>query len=238
MRPAGAGARTARRLHPSSDDHAPGRDTEEAHAKAERRRHQDVAPRLTPRADLHQSDGLPAEGRIRRETAHDPHRQEQPRRVRNEQRRRADLLDEPDEERADDVDDEGAVRKIGAEPASRQTRGEIAEPRPERAAQADQDEALHGSRPPSTTGARPSPVVSPRQTISIGSSTNTVYVRGRPRSASLGSTYMMDVRPRISRGSIATRTKLVGSCFDATASTGSRPLSNQAPPGVTVRAGV
>src|SRR6266511_2056327 len=73
--------------------------------------------------------------------------------------------------------------------------------------------------------------------MSMGSSTYTVYVRGRPRSASFGSTYMMEVRPRISRGRIATRTKLVGSSFDETANTGSRPLSNQAPPGITLRAG-
>src|SRR5215470_11273460 len=73
--------------------------------------------------------------------------------------------------------------------------------------------------------------------ISIGSSTNTVYVRGRPRSASFGSTYMIDVRPWISRGRIATRTKLVASSFAASARTGSRPLSNQALPGVTFRAG-
>src|SRR5437867_12718535 len=75
------------------------------------------------------------------------------------------------------------------------------------------------------------------QAIAIGASTYTVYVRGRPRSASFGSTYMIEVRPRISRGRIATRTKLVGSSFDATANTGSRPLSNQAPPGSTLRAG-
>src|SRR2546427_696300 len=48
---------------------------------------------------------------------------------------------------------------------------------------------------------------------------------------------MMDVRPRISRGRIATRMKLVASSFDATASTGPRPLSNHAPPGVIRRAG-
>src|SRR3990172_5733053 len=47
----------------------------------------------------------------------------------------------------------------------------------------------------------------------------------------------MDVRPRISRGRTDTRTKLVGASCDATASTGSRPLSNHALPGVIVRAG-
>src|SRR4029077_12805284 len=55
------------------------------------------------------------------------------------------------------------------------------------------------------------------------------YDGGRPRRASLGFTYMIDVRPRISRGRMATRMKLVGSSFDATASTGSRPLSHHAP---------
>ncbi len=45
---------------------------------------------------------------------------------------------------------------------------------------------------------------------SIGSSTNTVYWRGRPRLASSGSTYMIELCPRMARGRMETRMKLVG----------------------------
>jgi hypothetical protein len=45
---------------------------------------------------------------------------------------------------------------------------------------------------------------------SIGSSTNTVYWRGRPRFASSGSTYMIELCPRMARGRTETRMKLVG----------------------------
>src|SRR5688572_9908232 len=71
---------------------------------------------------------------------------------------------------------------------------------------------------------------------SIGSSTNTVYFRGL-LPASFGSTYMMELWPRISRGRIEQRMKLVGSVAEARAYTGSRPLSNHASPGLITRSG-
>src|SRR6266542_5242565 len=73
--------------------------------------------------------------------------------------------------------------------------------------------------------------------ISMGASTKTVYLRGLLRAASAGSTYMIELCPRISRGRIDTRMKAVGSVGEAAAYTGSRPLSNHAPPGPIMRSG-
>ncbi len=89
--------------------------------------------------------GVEREGRVGRETAHQPGRQKEPGLVREVGEPEAEHRDHPDQKRPDDVDEERRPRETGAHPAGEHHRQQVAGNGTHRASEADQEHVAHQS---------------------------------------------------------------------------------------------